>query len=67
VHGVWYEFRGTVERGQARTQAEEGYWLLKGTLLRHQTDTARKDTASSRDVTFKSFPQDAALDQPKRD
>jgi hypothetical protein len=67
VHGIWYEFTGTVERGTAKTHGEEGYWLLLGTLTRHMADIKHKETVSSRQVTFKSFPQDSALDQAKRD
>jgi hypothetical protein len=67
VHGVWYEFRGNVERGTARTPGEEGYRVLKGTLIRHVIDANHKDTASSREVTFKSFPQDTLPNSSRRD
>jgi hypothetical protein len=67
VHGVWYEFRGTVERGEANTQGQEGYWVLKGTLTRHVSDANQKETVSSREVAFKSFPQDTMVDRPNRD
>jgi hypothetical protein len=67
LHGVWYEFRGTVERGPGKAPGDEAYWLLKGTLIRHTTDADHKDQATSRDVMFKSFPQDAVLDKPRRD
>ena len=35
VHGQWYTFSGTVERGSAATREKEGYYLLKGTLTLH--------------------------------
>ncbi len=67
VHGVWYEFRGTVARGAGKTRSDEGYYVLKGTLTQNVTDVARKTAARSREVEFKSFPQDVSVDRPKRD
>ncbi len=58
VHGVWYEFKGAVQRGQGKNIDEEGYYVLKGTLIENRTDAARKTTTKSREVAFKSFPQD---------
>jgi hypothetical protein len=58
VHGVWYEFKGTIERGPGKTLAEEAYYLLKGTLTEYRTDADQKVTSKSREVTFKSFPRD---------
>jgi hypothetical protein len=62
VHGVWYEFKGTVERGPGKNPGDEAYYLLKGTLSENATDADKKTTSKSRDVAFKSFPQD--LDAP---
>ena len=62
VHGVWYEFKGTVERGPGKSPGDEAYYLLKGTLVQNTTDANKKTTAKSRDVDFKSFPKD--LDTP---
>jgi len=59
VHGVWYEFKGTIERGPGKTLAEEGYYFLKGTLTEYRTDTDQKVNSKSREVSFKSFPRDA--------
>ena len=58
VHGTWYEFEGHVGRGSAKTPKEEGYWMLTGTLKEYTSDVERKVTARSREVKFKSFPQD---------
>ena len=58
VHGTWYEFEGHIGRGPAKTQKEEGYWVLTGTLKEYSTDVERKVTARARRVNFKSFPQD---------
>jgi hypothetical protein len=61
LHGVWFEFKGKLERGAAKTRAEEGYYVLRGTLKRLSTDANKKTTSQSREATFKSFPDlDAA-------
>jgi hypothetical protein len=33
VHGAWYSFEGTITRGPGKSRAEEGYYLLQGTLI----------------------------------
>lgn len=58
VHGVWYEFKGSVERGPGKNPGDEAYYVLKGTLVQNTTDSSKKTSSKSRDVTFKSFPQD---------
>jgi hypothetical protein len=58
VHGVWFEFSGTVDRGEGKTPADEAYYLIKGTLADFRTDTDKKVSSKSREVTFKSFPHD---------
>jgi hypothetical protein len=62
VHGVWYEFKGAVERGPGKNPGDEAYYILKGTLTQNNTDADKKTSSRSRDVSFKSFPQD--LDAP---
>jgi len=56
VHGVWFEFHGTIERGDGKKSGDEGYYALKGTLTENSTDEAKKTTSRSRDVVLKSFP-----------
>lgn len=58
VHGTWYEFKGTVERGPGKNPGDEAYYVLKGTLIQNSTDANKKTSSKSRDVAFKSFPQD---------
>lgn len=67
VHGVSYEFSGTVERGTAKSAADEGYRVLRGKLTEYTEDANKKMTARSRELTMKSFPQDAVADRPKKD
>jgi hypothetical protein len=65
VHGVWYEFKGTVERGPGKNPGDEAYYLLKGTLSQNTTDVDKKTSSKSRDVSFKSFPQDMGVPPEK--
>jgi hypothetical protein len=59
VHGTWFEFSGEVRRGDAKTPDKEGYWLIHGTLKQFDEDDDKHVSSKSREVTFKSFPQDA--------
>jgi len=59
VHGVDYEFKGSVERGEGKQPGDEAYFVLKGTLTENTTDASKKVTTHSQDVTFKAFPQNA--------
>lgn len=57
VHGVFFEFKGKVERVAGKAAAEEGYFVIKGTLKRIAVDAnSKKTTSQSRDVVMKSFP-----------
>ena len=67
VHGVWFDFQGTTGRGPGKTVNDEGYYVLKGTLTQHSTDANHKDAAKSRDVLFKSFPQDVSAPAKSKD
>ena len=60
VHGVWFDFNGTVQRGAGKTPDDEDYYDMKGTLTEHTLDQEKKESARSREVTFKSFPRDVA-------
>jgi hypothetical protein len=64
VHGVWFEFRGTVGRGEGKKAGDEAYYVLTGTLTENATDEAKKTTSRSREVTLKSFPQDMSPARP---
>src|SRR5882724_8005862 len=35
VHGLRYEFKGTISRGSAKSPAGEGYFQIMGRLTRH--------------------------------
>ncbi len=67
VHGVWYEFKGTVQRGSGKNPGDESYYVLQGTLTQNNTDANKKTSSQSRDVTFKLFPQDMGAPPEKHD
>jgi hypothetical protein len=35
VHGVWWNFAGSIERGSVQTSAQKGFYFLNGTLTEH--------------------------------
>lgn len=61
VHGLWYSFRGTIIRGPGKTRADEGYYVLHGTLQEHypqgRGEKSANETIESRTVNFKSMGQ----------
>jgi hypothetical protein len=61
VHGVWYSFRGTIVRGEGKTRADGGYYVLRGVLAVHHPESGRDKSADEsierRQVHFKSMPQ----------
>ena len=58
VHGVWYDFQGTISRGEGKTLADEAYYIVKGTLTEYHTDADKKVTSKGHEVQFKSFPRE---------
>lgn len=67
VHGVWYEFKGTVERGSGKNPGDESYYLLKGTLTERRTDADKKISSKANEVVLKSFPEDLEAAPPERE
>jgi hypothetical protein len=67
VHGVWYEFKGTIERGSGKNPGDEAYYILKGSLTQYSTDANQKTSSRLREVAFKSFPQDSPPVHEKQD
>ena len=59
VHGVAFDFKGTVERGEGKNPGDEGYFVLKGMLTENITDVNKKVTSRAHDVILKMFPQNA--------
>ena len=67
VHGVAFEFKGTVDRGEGKAPGAEAYHVIKGTLTQMTEDKDHKTTAQQREVEFKSFPADAVMAPHKKD
>ncbi len=61
IHGVWFEFKGRVRRGEGKTPGDEGYYVLEGTVTRYETGADKKTAAKSREVQFRSLPSDFGL------
>jgi hypothetical protein len=59
VHGVTFDFQGTVERGEGKNPGDEAFYVLKGTLTENVTDTNKKVSSRSKPVLLKMFPQEA--------
>src|SRR5215831_6924029 len=59
VHNVWFDFQGSVDRGQGKNRAAEDYYVLRGMLTENMSDANKKTSSRSRQVAFKSFPQDS--------
>src|SRR5271165_3223796 len=58
VHGTWYEFKGVITITPGKQPPQEGYRVIKGTLVQHMTDATKADKPRQRAVEFKAFPQD---------
>lgn len=57
IHGVWFEFKGRFDRGPAKTKAQDGFYILRGSLTEFVTDSEKKTTSRSRPVEFKMLGQ----------
>ena len=67
LHGVSYEFKGKIVRGEGKQTGSEGYYVIKGTLTETTLDVNKKASARKREVEFKSFPSDAQPTPTKKD
>jgi hypothetical protein len=65
VHGVWFAFKGIIDRGEGKNRGDEAYYVLKGTLTENAIDNDKSSSSRSREVAFKSFPQDMTPNAPK--
>jgi hypothetical protein len=65
VHGVWFAFKGIIDRGEGKNRGDEAYYVLKGTLTENAIDNNKNSSSRSREVAFKSFPLDMAPNAPK--
>jgi hypothetical protein len=58
VHGVSFDFTGTVERGEGKNPGDEAYYVLKGSLTERSSDAENRAIPLKREVEFTMFPQD---------
>jgi len=66
VHAVWFEFKGTVERGEGKNRGDEAYYVLKGTLTENASDAQKKVTAHASEVELKMFPEESSPEPAAR-
>src|ERR1700691_20299 len=66
VHAVWFEFKGTVERGEGKNRGDEAYYVLKETLVENTSDAQKKVTAHASEVEFKMFPEESSPEPAAR-
>jgi hypothetical protein len=57
VHGIWWSFAGTIDRGSAQMSTQKGYYFLNGTLTEH-FDTGQ---SQPRRVSLPLIPQGGSL------
>jgi len=57
VHGIWYEFDGTIQIQPGKAPGAEGYRVIQGTLKQHAENAKGEDKVHQRSVEFKSFPE----------
>jgi len=60
VHAVWFDFKGSVERGEGKNPGDEGYYVLKGVLNDNRSDAEKRVTTHSHQVDLKRFPAEAS-------
>jgi hypothetical protein len=53
VHGVWWSFAGTIDRGSGESPSQKGYYFLSGTLTEH-FDTGQ---AAPRRISLPLLPE----------
>ncbi|MBI2682164.1 MAG: hypothetical protein HYX26_02925 [Acidobacteriales bacterium] len=56
IHGIWYEFKGKVERDEKVKSGDEGFILIRGTLTEHRVNAKGKSSSRERELVMKSFP-----------
>ncbi|HEY1272075.1 MAG TPA: hypothetical protein VGF08_08825 [Terriglobales bacterium] len=65
VHGIFFDFKGNIIRGEGKNPGDEAFYVLKGTLTESSTDAAKKTTSHSREVAFRQFPAEASPTPPQ--
>ena len=63
LHSLWYEFKGRFDRGPGKTRADDGYYVLRGTLTELSTNADKSVSSHDRDVVFKLLAQPIDMDE----
>jgi hypothetical protein len=58
TNGVWFDFSGSIVRGQGKTRNARDYYEIKGTLLQHSSNANHAAATKTVEVTFHSLPQE---------
>jgi hypothetical protein len=67
LHGISFEFKGRIVRGEGKEPGSEGYHVIKGTLIENSVDAKKQASARQREVELKSMPSDARGIPSKKD
>ncbi len=65
VHGIFYEFNGTIARGAAITKDKDGYYEIRGTLTQNTVGPDKTASPRTREITMKLYP-DVDNETPKK-
>ena len=57
LHSMWYEFKGKFDRGPGKTKADDGYYVLRGTLKEFTESADKSVNQRAREVEFKLLAQ----------
>jgi hypothetical protein len=68
LHGEWFEFKGVVERGRARSKAEDGYYILRGTITEFTAGEGndKNPAGHPHQVEFRWMAQSQDVEEKKR-
>jgi hypothetical protein len=61
VHGISFDFAGTISRGMNKKLGEEGYYLIEGKLTETTADDSGKPSSRERGITLKSLLRKSAM------
>jgi len=57
VHGISFEFKGTIGRGAGKKPGDEAFYVIEGKLTETNSDEKGKSTSRQRGITLKSQPR----------
>ena len=66
VHGIFYEFNGTIGRGATATKDKDGYYEIRGTLTQNIVSPDKTVSPRTRQITMKLYPDMDRDESPKK-